>query len=47
MGASDVSDTFVPGDLLEVPTLISLLPTSTSDKYQGECWGKRKGPELP
>lgn len=47
MGASDASDTFVPGDLLEAPTLISLLPTSTSNKYQGERWGKRKGPEPP
>lgn len=32
--ASDVSDIFVPGDLLEVPILINLLLTRTSDKYQ-------------
>lgn len=32
VGASDVSDIFVPGDLLEVPIFISLLLTCTSDK---------------
>lgn len=32
--ASDGSDIFVPGDLLEAPILISLLLTRTPDKYQ-------------